>query len=104
MLTFTGHSDDVLTIGGDDSDEVGCYDKEAQILVGSIAEGVRVRAVYAPESSGAVWRISAELTEEDALFPWPVRYERGHGYSLSLVIDCPKGTRWADERSGKGGA
>lgn len=91
MLKFYGHSDDCLEIAGHHSDELGAYDREVAILVGTREAGVIVRGRYAP-GEGAVWCFSAEQVDEGVEVPWPMRYAVEHVYSLALIIDCPAGT------------
>ena len=115
MLTFEGYSDDVVVIGGDTKDEIGAYDEEASVLVGTETEGLVVRFFYAPNrlpkdgpGNGGTWQARIDMLDEDVSIPWPVHVDNGEsGYSPRVVVMCPAGTPWrrigSDEEGGRHG-
>lgn len=104
MIKIYGTSDDLVEIEGHPSgDEVGCYDQDVCIMVGSMESGgVAVRMHYGSrvaalhkEAASGCW--SAEITplHEDKPIPWPIQITT-EGYSAAVLIDAPAGVdlRW----------
>ena len=94
-LKIYGHSDDLVEIDGDVRDEVDCYDKGVNLVVGRAeaiegknAEGLRVGMRY---GKGGCWEARISPIDEDVPCPWPVSVtvER---YTAVVTIDCPPGT------------
>jgi len=89
MIKIYGHSDDVVVIMGDITDELGAFDRERVITIGGDGEGLEVTAIYA---KGGTWKFSLRQIDEDVPMPWPVRIVPAHAYSLAVIVDCPPGT------------
>lgn len=101
MIRIYGASDDLVEVEADDGtgDEIGSYEQETTILVGTIKAGVVVRFTYGPRvgeiGAGGTWQARIDLVDEDIRFPWKVGVDTSErGYSPVIVIDCPNGTPW----------
>lgn len=94
MITISGHSDDVVCIEGDVSDEVS---PGKTILIGDATRGVRVKMKYGC-GRAAVWRGCVEQVDEGIpMFPVSIIAGDPSGgaartYTVKVVIDCPPGT------------
>jgi hypothetical protein len=96
MIEISGHSDDVVCIGGDVNDEVA---PGAILLVGTKQAGVEVKMQYL---STGVWAARVSQVDDGAPIPWPVsiceseptglKDNRTPPYTVVVRIDCPPGT------------
>lgn len=84
MILIRGHSDDVVCIEGDVTDET------------SAGKSIRIGQVIVVSMhymSGGVWGARVRQAGDGMGFPWPVAIVAGHGrYSVEVRIDCPPGT------------
>ncbi len=97
-LKISGHSDDLVCIDGDVSEEfdvyknggvdllVGCHEPQQ----GQNSYGVIVRMTYAKDER-ALWSTEISQIGEDVLCPWEVALTF-EGYSPTVHISCPPGT------------
>ena len=109
MIRIYGASDDLVEIEGHpDGEEVGCYDKDVVVIIGTMTAGLVVRMSYdgatVPESAGlgevgfGCWSARVVQVAEDAPVPWPVTITTAGsssgavGYSVCVNIDAPAGT------------
>lgn len=102
MLKIYGASDDLVRLEGLISDEIGCYNQDVRIKVGTDDGGLRVTMRYGAQHS-AVWSAEVAQIDEDIPIPWPVtvktqgRRDDDVGYSVAIVVDCPDDTPVAAE-------
>lgn len=86
-IILSGHSDDIVSIGGDVSEEI--YAEDQAITVGTKADGgclVRIKL-----GAHGCWEATISLLDEDVAIPWPVEVTSS-GYSVVVEVDCPAGT------------
>lgn len=100
MVKIYGASDDLVEIEGHpDGDEIGCYDRDVVIMLGTVETGgIAVRMSYAPRFSAlgdgvaaACWSAEIAQLDEDRPIPWPVRLGTVR-YSVAVLIDAPPET------------
>lgn len=95
MITFRGHSDDIVMIEGNGKGEdefYGPHDKEifATFIVGG---QMRIHAIY-----HGTWCFAIDLIDEDIPLPdWPIKFHMD-GYSAVLEIDTPADVRVFQEQ------
>lgn len=94
-LKFYGASDDLFEMDGDESEEWGCYNRLASVLVEHDGERLLVVGLYdgPGDVSDGCWAIGVQLFREgDSVPPWPVRLEtHNRKYSPVLVLEVPDG-------------
>lgn len=92
-IRIYGSSDDNFCFEGrKGADEIDCFEKAAEIQIGTIETGgaLIVRGEYVDPG---VWTIGIRPLDEDIPFPiWPIQYELDRPYSPALIIDCPDDT------------
>jgi len=89
MIKIYGHSDDVVVIDGDITDELGAFDRERVITIGGEGEGLQITVEY---SNTGTWQFALRQLDEDVPMPWPIRVVPEHAYSLAVIVDCPPET------------
>lgn len=97
MVKIYGASDDLVEIEGHPGgDEIGCYDQDVIVMLGTMETGgIAVRMSYAPRFAAfgmgvatACWSAEIAQLDEDRPIPWPVRVETVR-YSVAVLIDAP---------------
>lgn len=104
-LRFFGHSDNLVCVSGNLTDEIQAIDHHVRFTVGypeasagEPSRGIVVALAYAPDGV-EVWCATVSQIDEGVLCPWEVRFETvpdtsqpGRPYSVTVVVKCPAGT------------
>ncbi len=101
MIRIYGASDDLVEVEAPSgNDELGAFDKEVALLVGTANAGLVVRFYYAPPrqpkngvGDGGTWQARIDLVDEDTPIPWPVAI-KAEGYTVVVEVDAPASTKW----------
>lgn len=91
-IKFYGSFDDNFVFKGPaGAGEISCYDKFAEVQVGTIEKNCGVLIVRGEYVDPGVWTIGVRPLDEDTRMPeWPIKYRWYGGYTPVLIVECPE--------------